>query len=315
MKSANWISATGSNPFSAAPIATPTIESSASGVSMTRSSPKRLKRPSVALKTPPLTPTSSHSTMIRSSRAISSARVSRIVSTKVFTAIASPPLPRPVPGIRDRGAGGGGACVPIFDLRSLISCIDVQTKGIGGRLRARFGEGDGVVDQCGSALVHLLLGGAVQHPLLLQGTAEELERVPSPCQLDLLGCAVPAVIVVAGMGGEAADVRVDQGRSTTGARSLYCLDGCLVDRDGVRPVDDHARHRIRGSAFGYRGDGHLLRSRDRDCPAVVLADEDDRQMVNAGKVETFVKVTRARAALAKVDRDDSRLVANLHGQR
>ena len=39
MKSANWISAMGRMPFTAAPIATPTMQDSASGESITRSSP------------------------------------------------------------------------------------------------------------------------------------------------------------------------------------------------------------------------------------------------------------------------------------
>ena len=41
MKSANWISATGMVPFIAAPMATPMMLDSASGVSSTRDSPKR----------------------------------------------------------------------------------------------------------------------------------------------------------------------------------------------------------------------------------------------------------------------------------
>ncbi len=48
MKSANWISATGRSPFAAAPIETPTIIDSVSGVSMTRSSPNSAQSPSVA---------------------------------------------------------------------------------------------------------------------------------------------------------------------------------------------------------------------------------------------------------------------------
>ena len=39
MKSANWISAIGISPLSAAPMATPTMPDSASGVSSTRASP------------------------------------------------------------------------------------------------------------------------------------------------------------------------------------------------------------------------------------------------------------------------------------
>ncbi len=73
MKSANWISAIGRRPFTAAPIETPTIIDSVSGVSMTRSSPNSAYSPSVARKTPPFLPTSSPSTITRSSRRISSA--------------------------------------------------------------------------------------------------------------------------------------------------------------------------------------------------------------------------------------------------
>src|SRR5438034_146963 len=80
MKSANWISAIGISPFRAAPIATPTIADSASGVSSTRASPKRSYRPSVAPKTPPLRPTSSPSTRTRSSRSISSVMAARTAS-------------------------------------------------------------------------------------------------------------------------------------------------------------------------------------------------------------------------------------------
>jgi hypothetical protein len=80
MKSWNWISAMGSSPLMAAPMATPTIADSASGVSMTRISPNSCCRPSVALNTPPLTPTSSPMMMTRSSRRISSRMPSRMAS-------------------------------------------------------------------------------------------------------------------------------------------------------------------------------------------------------------------------------------------
>src|ERR1700687_5911974 len=49
MKSANWISAIGMRPFKAAPIATPTMADSASGVSSTRASPNRAYRPADVL--------------------------------------------------------------------------------------------------------------------------------------------------------------------------------------------------------------------------------------------------------------------------
>src|SRR5579864_6873716 len=80
MKSANWISATGIRPFRAAPIATPTIPDSASGVSRTRASPNFAYSPSVAPNTPPLRPTSSPMTRTRSSRSISSVIAARTAS-------------------------------------------------------------------------------------------------------------------------------------------------------------------------------------------------------------------------------------------
>src|SRR5207245_6484698 len=88
---------TGRYPSSASPWATATMLDSASGVSMTRSGPKRACRPSVARKTPPLRPTSSPRTQTRGSRSISSARASRTAWTRVRSAI----------GVHVAGQGGG----------------------------------------------------------------------------------------------------------------------------------------------------------------------------------------------------------------
>src|SRR4051794_29869057 len=68
----NWISQTGRKPRMARPTAVPTIPDSASGVSMTRSSPKSFCSPSVTRKTPPSLPTSSP--MMRTFGSSSSAR-------------------------------------------------------------------------------------------------------------------------------------------------------------------------------------------------------------------------------------------------
>src|SRR6188768_3633979 len=68
MKSANWISTTGTMPYRAMPTAQPTIPFSLSGVSITRSSPNSSCRPAVTRKTPPTLPTSSPMTTTRLSR-------------------------------------------------------------------------------------------------------------------------------------------------------------------------------------------------------------------------------------------------------
>src|SRR5688572_3447157 len=87
MKSANWISATGRSPCRAMPMATPTMEDSASGVSITRCSPNSSRKPAVTRNTPPRAPTSSPMTSTRSSDFISSNRVSWIVLTRFFSVI------------------------------------------------------------------------------------------------------------------------------------------------------------------------------------------------------------------------------------
>src|SRR5437588_675579 len=81
MKSANWISTMGRSPARASPMPTPTIPDSARGVSSTRASPNSSYRPSVARNTPPRGPTSSPSTITRSSAAMRSRSVWRTVST------------------------------------------------------------------------------------------------------------------------------------------------------------------------------------------------------------------------------------------
>src|SRR6185312_9639671 len=66
------------------PTAMPAISPSASGVSATRSGPKRFCRPAVARNTPPFRPTSSPSTTTRSSVSMARASARLIDSTSVM---------------------------------------------------------------------------------------------------------------------------------------------------------------------------------------------------------------------------------------
>src|ERR1041384_7612418 len=75
MKSWNWISGTGRNPYVAMPMAAPMMRDSLSGVSSTRASPYLAHRPSVARKTPPFLPTSSPRMQTFSSRPMAWSRV------------------------------------------------------------------------------------------------------------------------------------------------------------------------------------------------------------------------------------------------
>src|SRR5215211_1934099 len=83
----NWISPTGRKPWAAMPTHNPLIKSSASGVSITRSAPKRCCRATVARNTPPLMPTSCPSTTTLGSSSRARARAKLTASTSVTSGI------------------------------------------------------------------------------------------------------------------------------------------------------------------------------------------------------------------------------------
>src|SRR5579863_6130730 len=162
MKSWNWISAMGRSPFIAAPMATPTINDSASGLSSTRASPNSFCNPSVTPKTPPLAPTSSPRIITRSSRCISSRMPSRMASMYVFSA------------------------TPVTRFR-----IDMEHRGVGGRqgrglgLLGRFVELD---HELGAHLLRVTRGKDAK---LLERRLEPQQRVAFLVGLEFLGRAVP----------------------------------------------------------------------------------------------------------------------------
>src|SRR6266852_2260851 len=81
----NWISPTGLSPCAAIPTHRPPISASASGVSMFRSRPKRCWSPTVARKTPPLTPMSSPSNTTLGSSPSARASAALTASTSVIS--------------------------------------------------------------------------------------------------------------------------------------------------------------------------------------------------------------------------------------
>src|SRR5262249_47573099 len=83
----NWISPTGLSPCAAIPTQSPPIKVSDSGVSKTRSAPKRCCKPAVARNTPPLTPTSSPKTTTLGSSTSARASAKLIASTSVISGI------------------------------------------------------------------------------------------------------------------------------------------------------------------------------------------------------------------------------------
>src|SRR5215217_41299 len=284
MKSANSISATGRSPCSDIPIASPTIIDSASGVSMTRCSPNSSTNPCVILNTPPRAAMSSPSTTMRSSDAISSWRVSWIAVTTFFSVTSA----LGVAAELERGRVRVGRVPRVVDLP-----VDV------------------LADPGSDALERLLVGGAVFREV----GGEDPDRILVLGLLDLLARAVRPVVVVRGMREEAVGLGLDQRRAVAGAGALDRLLHRAVARERVAAVHDHAGESIRLGAVGHVLDRHLLGLRHRDRIVVVLADEHDRQLVDAGEVEPLVPVALARRALAEPARRDGLLAAILRGVR
>src|SRR6266481_278840 len=105
MKPMNWISPTGLSPCAAMPTHNPLIKSSASGVSITRAAPNRCCSPTVARKTPPLTPTSSPSTTTLASSSMARANARLIASTSVSSGIRASAELRPLARVASRQLG------------------------------------------------------------------------------------------------------------------------------------------------------------------------------------------------------------------
>src|ERR1051325_9424238 len=174
MKSANWISATGSIPCIDIPMATPTIEDSASGVSMTLASPNSSRKPAVARKTPPRAPTSSPRTTTRSSAFISSHRVSWMVWTTFFSVM---PLHLVRGRLGRRGLASRGLGGVVHGRVRAFGCVArVRRSGceeVGhGRLGVGVGGVPGIVDLAIDLRLHLgpdrLDGLVVQEPQRLE---------------------------------------------------------------------------------------------------------------------------------------------------
>src|SRR5215212_2105434 len=283
MKSANCISATGRIPLTERPMAEPTIRLSARGVSMTRRDPNSSWSPWVTLNTPPALPTSSPITITVSSARISSASPSWIACSRFFSAI------------------------------SLTLGVDA--------LERLFGIGEGrlfrVLARLGDLRLYLsrylLSPLLVEEPVLHQILLEAQDRVLLAPLLDLLTLAVTPVVVIRGVGGHAVGLGLDQGRTIPSAGALDGFSDDLVDGEHVVPVHPVAGEAVTLGALSY-GAGDLQRLGDRDGVDVILYEEDDGEIVDAGEVHRLVPVTLAGRSLAATGEHDPVLTAHLEGQ-
>src|SRR5262245_37794532 len=241
MKSANWISATGRRPWSAMPIAVPMMPDSASGVSITRSSPNSSRNPAVALNTPPRAPTSSPRTTTRSSAFISSQSVSWTVWMMFFSvmpAFADAASPAAVsvavsaiPTARDRLRVRLREHVPVravrFGVRRVPRRVDI-------RVDRRLQLGARGFEPC-----------VVDEALFGQVGREEQDRVVGLRLLDLLTRAVGPVVVVGCVREVPVRLELDQRGPPAGAGLLDGVPGRRVASERVVAVGDHALEPVR----------------------------------------------------------------------
>src|ERR687891_235957 len=283
MKSANWISATGTSPWRAIPMARPTMEDSASGVSITRVSPNSSRKSAVARNTPPRAPTSSPMIRTRSFSFIFSHSVSWIVWTMFFSAIS---------GLLGEDVAKGRLRLGIWRVPRLVH-----------------------------ALVHLSLQlfpdrfdlVVVHDAGLLQVAGERGDGVLLLGLLDLLAGAIGPVVIVGGMWEEPIRLAFDQRGAASRPRSVHRLSHGLVAGQHVVPIDGHAREAVPLPADGHVLDPHLLRERNRDRVEVVLAHEDDRELVDPSEVERLVPVALAGCPFPEPRTHHGVLAQVLHG--
>ena len=72
-----------------------------------------------------------------------------------------------------------------------------------------------------------------------------------------------------------------------------------MDSLGVASVDGRSGEAVAGGSGFHRRDRHLLIERDADRPAVVLAEEDDRELVHAREVHRLVHTALGRGAVTE----------------
>src|SRR5919106_5629457 len=198
MKPENWISATGLSPAAAMPTATPPIASSASGVSITRSRPKRSSSPCVARNTPPLTPTSSPRITTRSSSAMARASASVTAPTRVVSGMAVSP------------AGRGGSA--LLGQRARQLRVEIVEHRLG-RLRLCLEIAfDRRIDLAVDLLDQALLVRLGPHAGLDQVGAQARDRVGRPALADRFGAAIAAGVVRRGVVGHPISERLDHAR-------------------------------------------------------------------------------------------------------
>src|SRR5580693_7744562 len=279
MKSMIMISATGSIPSMAAPIAAPTIAASEIGVSSTRSWPYLVDSPAVGPDAPGSAMSSpSRNTLSSACSASSSARfsASRIVIS--LSSIISTSSDREL----DRG------------------CVHVVVEFIGRRGR----RAHHLAQRCRQRLVVdavelvLTADSGVGKVAAESGHRVGLQR----CRQLLLGDIWHAVAEV--VAAEAECHAFDEGGTATGAGPPQCFVEHTLHRQRIVAVQPNTGHAVSGSPFGDMFELHGVAGRRHFGVEVVLADEDQRQVPERGHVGRLVERAGVGGAVAETDHRD-----------
>src|SRR6266566_7927595 len=288
----NWISPTGFNPRAAMPTHRPAISASASGVSMTRSRPKRCWSPTVARKTPPLTPMSSPSSTTLGSSPSARASATLIASTSVISGtersldlVALAPI-----GMREFG----------------VEMIEHGLRGAGARRQI-----------AGDRRLHpfLALGRELLFLRLAPGLlADEIgpqprNRLLLPMGLDLFGRAIPCRIIRGRVITQPVGHCLNEEWAFAVARGRDRSLGGGAHRDDVIAVHLFAGEAGSDRLLGERRRCGLQSERDRDGPLIVVGDEHDRKLPNAGEIHRFPQIALGGGAVTEQAHRDARLLS------
>src|SRR6516165_4266778 len=274
----------------------PLINSSESGVSMTRQDPKRCCKPAVARNTPPLTPTSSPSTTTFGSSSMARASARVIASTNVTS-----------------GIGAGLKLVALSQVHLWKLGIEVIEHGF----RPPWSGCEIVLDRRIDAL--LALGGE----LFLVGLAPCLlaheigpqarDRLFLPMRLHVRRRTISARVIGSGVVAQPIGQGLDQARSLAGTGLLDRLIRRRAHRDDIVAVHLLAD---KAGSNGFLGESlrcRLQLERYGNGPLIVVGDEHDGQLPDARKVHRLPHVTLGCRAIAEEAHRDSGLLSKSEG--
>src|SRR4051812_6756536 len=235
----NWISQTGRYPRSAMPIAVPMMPDSASGASMTRSSPKSFCRPSVTRKTPPSLPMSSPMMRTLGSASMAARRPVLMPLARLICAMSATTL-RAVAGIGERLHVLGELRPLLLDQR-----VRVDVHVLEHVERLRVGHAQAALPDVRRQLVALGVQGGeevvVGHAVRDEVGLEPADRVALLPHLDLGRHPVAGGVVGRRMGAHAVGEGLDERRPAALPRVVERGLGDGVHREDVVAVDPDAR--------------------------------------------------------------------------